>query len=298
MDNLIKFQNIKGKSESLLTVIVWDYNKGELENLVKKKLDLIKKIKDTVKRKMINDRLYNFLTFLEKEGSTLNNIYLVDDDVESYKLSKKEISTLKKYGIRNLYYENDDHFKIDYIIKLFTDFTFFKVGELNNKKLCIEEINSTKRLTLENKNISNQSELLDVSKNLDLLHGVSSMLKSLNSVVSTFNKKLSRDEILDEINKVIMKDNHKRLQNLIDNILNPSYDGKIFMGKKETDKFYDMYAIKNLFIYEKDYDEFIKNKEDINFEVTKIEELSVGDVGSTLSKSYGNFIGELYYAMS
>ena len=298
MDNLIKFQNIKGKSESLLTIIVWDYNKGELENLVKKKLDLIKKIKDTVKRKMINDRLYNFLTFLEKESSTLNNIYLVDDDVESYKLNKKEISTLKKYGIRNLYYENDDHFKIGYIIKLFTDFTFFKVGELNNKKLCIEEINSTKRLTLENKNISNQSELLDVSKNLDLLHGVSSMLKSLNSVVSTFNKKLSRDEILDEINKVIMKDNHKRLQNLIDNILNPSYDGKIFMGKKETDKFYDMYAIKNLFIYEKDYDEFIKNKEDINFEVTKIEELSVGDVGSTLSKSYGNFIGELYYAMS
>ena len=43
-----------------------------------------------------------------------------------------------------------------------------------------------------------------------------------------------------------MKDNHKKLQNLIDNILNPSYDGKIFIGKKETDKFYDMYAIKNI----------------------------------------------------
>ena len=298
MDNLIKFQNIKGKSESLLTVIVWDYKKGELENLVKKKLDLIKKIKDTVKRKIINDRLYNFLTFLEKEGSILNNIYLVDDDVESYNLNKKEISTLKKYGIRNLYYENDDHFKIDYIIKLFTDFTFFKVGELNNKKLCIEEINSTKRLTLENKNISNQCELLDISKNLDLLHGVSSILKNFSSNLNTFNKKLTRDEILDEINKVIMKENHKKLQNLIDNILNPSYDGKIFIGRKETDKFYDMYAIKTLFVHNDEYEKFFKSKEDINFEIVKIEELSVGDAGSVLSKSYGNYIGELYYAMS
>ena len=197
-----------------------------------------------------------------------------------------------------MYYENDDHFKIDYIIKLFTDFTFFKIGELNNKKLCIEEINSTKRLVIENKNISNQSELLDVTKSLDLLHGVSSLLKNFNTSTNTFNKKLTRDEILDEINKVIMMESHKNLQNLIDNILNPSYDGKIFIGKKETDKFYDMYAIKTLFVHVDEYEKFIKSKEDINFEVIKIDKLNVGDAGDVLSKSYGNYIGELYYAMS
>ena len=296
MDYLLEFKEIRDKSQSLSTILVWDYEKKELESYIKKRLELIKSIKDTVKRKIINDRLYNFLTHIEKDESKLNKIYLVGETVECINLTKENINVLKKYNKGNFYYICDDHYKIDYLYNLFTDFTFYKIGELNNKKLIIEEINLSKRLELESKNISNQTELIDYAKNLDLLHGVSGLLKNLKTDTINFNNKLNHYEILDEIDKIKMLESHKKLQELIDNILNPKYDGKIFFGENECKKYFEMYAIKTLFIHESKYEDFVNDNE-INFEIIKIGKIKNGDVSNTLVDSYDNFIGELYYAM-
>ena len=66
------------------------------------------------------------------------------------------------------------------------------------------------------------------------MHGNSTLLKGLVCDKPNFNKKLSPEEVVDEIEKIIIKVNQKRLEELLSNVVNPKYEDKIIFGGNET----------------------------------------------------------------
>ncbi len=299
MEDLLKLRNVKGKLDTMFTIIVYNYKKENFLAYLDKQLDSINnKMKDAFKKKLINDRIYDFKLNVESSApDMINFIYLVGDDLHKYELSKKEIKILTEYKIRTLYYEYDEKFQIDYIDKLFNDFTFYKVAELDKKCLTFYDMNSTKIKKINSESVNNQNELAEMSSNYDLVHGNSTLLKNFTCNKIFFNKRLSPDEVIDEIGKMIIKNDHNKLEDLFDNMTNPKYDNKIFLGGMETKKYTEMSLVKTLFIHESIYKRFLKHfSEYINFEIIEIKKLEPGDISTKLLNDYDKCIGELYYA--
>ena len=299
MEELLKLRNVKGKLDTMFTIIVYNYKKEDFIAYLDKQLESInKKMKDAYKKKLINDRMYDFKLNVESSApDMINFIYLVGDELYKYELSKKEIKILTEYKIRTLYYEYDEKFQIDYINNLFNDFTFYKIAELDKKTLTFYDMNSTKIKKLNSESVNNQNDLAEMSSKYDLVHGNSTLLKNFTCNKIFFNKRLSSDEVITEIEKMIIKKNHDKLEDLLDNMTNPKYDNKIFIGGKETKKYTEMSLVKTLFIHESIYRKFLKHySEYINFEIIEIKKLEPGDISTKLLNDYDKCIGELYYA--
>ena len=132
-----------------------------------------------------------------------------------------------------------------------------------------------------------------------MLHGNSTFLKNLTCDNLFFNKRLCDDELLEEVKKIIILENHSKIENLLSNITNPEYEDKIIFGGGETKKFTELSMISKLYIHESIYRKFMNVfKEYINFEVYEIKKLNHGDVSDTLKNDYDNCVGELYYKKS
>jgi len=299
MEDLLKLRKVRDKQDTVLTIIIYDHSKEQFITFLKKQLENIKKIKDSYKRKAINDRLYDFLTFIESNGpERINYIYLVGPEMHDIELTKKQVIMLKEYNIKNLFYEYSDRYNINYIDKLFNDFDFYKVAEIDKKKITFYDMNSTKIKKINSETVNNQADLLDNVSNFDLVHGNSTLLKGLVCDKPNFNKRLIPEEIVEEIEKIIIRTNHRKLDELLNNITNPKYEDKIIFGGNETKKYTEQSLIKTLFIHESVYKKFKRHYSDyINFEIVEIRKLEHGDISDKLLNDYNCCVGELYYAI-
>ena len=74
-------------------------------------------MKDSYKRKLANDLVYNFKCHVENEqNSQINKIYLVScDEINEFELTKKQINILKEYNKPKFFYKTSDKFMIDYM---------------------------------------------------------------------------------------------------------------------------------------------------------------------------------------
>lgn len=300
MESLFKLRKCRDKPDTLLTVIIHNYIKSEFINYLLDQLKSIQNIKSSFKRKLLNDRIYNFKCYMEEkiEDEKLNYIFLVGDEIHNFKLEDEHINILNEYKIRNLYYKFDDRYKINYVQDLFFNFEFYQVLEIDNKHISKYKINKTKKKKLDDFKINNMDELISLCNNIDLIHGKSSYLKNF-TLIRNYNQKLDDMEILEELDKITIERNHNKLKELIDNIKNPLYDGKIIFGGIETKKYTEMSMIKILFIHESIYKKFLRCYSDyINFEVIEIKKLENGDVSSFLKNDYSDCLGELYYSVT
>ena len=298
MDEIKSYRKVRGKKNSLITLIVYDTLKINLISFIDKQIESIQNIKDTFRRKIINDNLFNLKCRIESlSEDKIDKIYLISEEINCFDLTKKNIHTLREYNKPKIYYKTDERFEINYIIDLFTDFKFYKVLELDKKSGLFFEINSTKKKLIEKKTIGSQSELVDIlDSTINILHGNSTFLKNIICSNLFFNKRLSDDDLLDEINKMVIKENHEKLENLLANITNPEYEDKIIFGGKETKKYTELNMICKLYIHESIYKKFVNVfKQYINFEVIEVKKLSHGDISDQLKNDYGDCIGELYY---
>ena len=64
MESLNKYKKVRDTKELLITIIVFDHTKDNLLSFLSHRLELIKNIKDTFKRKKANDRVYNLKNIL------------------------------------------------------------------------------------------------------------------------------------------------------------------------------------------------------------------------------------------
>ena len=299
MDEIKKFRKVSGKQYSLITAIIYNESQEEVIKYINKRLELVQNVKDSYKRKLANDLVYNFKCHVENEqNSQINKIYLVScDEINEFELTKKQINILKEYNKPKFFYKTSDKFMIDYIVDLFTDFNFFKVLELNKKNVVEYDINPTKRKLVKKQNVNNQSELLEIiNSNIKLVHGTSTFLKNITTDILLFNRRLCDDDVLEEITKLIIIRDHNKLKDLLNNIINPEYENKIIFGGNETKQFTELSMISTLYIHESIYRRFInKYKDYINFPVIEIKKLQSGDISDSLKNDYNCCVGELYY---
>jgi len=299
MEELKKFRKFSGKQNSLITCYFYNKSKEEAINFISKQLDLVQNIKDSYKKKMANDLIYNFKCHIENEPtSNINMIYLVSpEEINSFNLSKDQINILKEYNKPEYLYDVSDTYNINYLEDLFTDFTFYKVYELDKKSITEYQIKSTKKKKIASKKVSNQTELVElIDKSVDLVHGTSTFLKNFNCEIINFNKRLSEEEVLEQIYKIKITNTHNDLRNLLDNITNPEYEDKIIFGGKETKKYTELSMLSKLYIHESIYKKFLNVfKEYINFSVVEVKKLESGDISDTLKNDYDKCIGELYF---
>jgi len=298
MKEILDFKNITDKPNTLISIVLYNYNTCEFIDFINHCLEKIKMMKNKFRQKTVNNRLFNLRCFIEdKNDEKLSSIILVNDEIYEYKLNKKELATLEEYNIRDLYFKYDEIFHIDYIYNLFNDFNFYNVYELCKKKLDIYNINSTKSIKLDTITINNQNELDDIISKADLVHGNSTYLKKIN-LDNVFNRKLCSIDIIDEINKIKTLSNHIKLRDILDGISDPKIVNKLIFGRKESRKYTRMSMLKILFIHENFYDIFTtKQKDYINFDIIQIKNLKHGDISSEFLSNYGGFIGELYYPL-
>ena len=137
MNDLEKYRNITDKYQSLFTILTYNTLLDDILGRLTNQLKIIQTIKSPYKRKYINDRLYKFICFLKEtdlsDKNKFNYIFLIGNTIEYIKLSKKQINILNEYNIVNYTFIFDDYFHIDYLIDLFTNFTFNDVIYLDKK---------------------------------------------------------------------------------------------------------------------------------------------------------------------
>jgi hypothetical protein len=307
MNDLEKYRNITDKYQSLFTILTYNTLLDDILGRLTNQLKIIQTIKSSYKRKYINDRLYKFICFLKEtdlsDKNKFNYIFLIDDTIEYIKLSKKQINILNEYNIINYTFIFDDYFHIDYLIDLFTNFTFNDVIYLDKKIGKHYLINTNKKKIINQFSCSKESDITQyISKNTlnkCLIHGQNTILKKLTvNNILVFNKKLNNDEIINAFMDEQMKENHKQLKKCFDMLLDKD-NHLVVYGKldKEIKEAIENYKIKKLFVH---IDVLSKlhqliSKEYFNFDVIEINSIDKNDIGKQLLVNYNGIIGISYY---
>jgi len=287
-----KYQNYSGKSGCCYSTYWIGFDKEEVINSLSEHLsNLNKKIKDSFKRKQANNIVFSFKSYLEEsELEKINHIFLFNQDlIEVFTLSKKQLKIAKEWELKNNYISYDDHFMVDYLHDLFDEETIYHILRLDNKKGFYQQITETKQRIIYEKDIKDIKDCKDVK--FDLIHGISSNLKEFKNSIK---KVLSKEELLDEINKRIMTLNHEEIEQILTNLTNPEWENKLVFGKKDISKSLQYSEIKTLFITSKKMKKIKKNL-DINFKVIIVDKLKSGDIGDIFKNNYDGLLGIKYF---
>ena len=302
MIKLKKYQNITDKFNSLFTLTVYDTKVNDFKFFLKEKLEKIQNISNNYKKKYLNDRLYNFILYIEdnyKDGDIINSLFLISNKINEHVLTE-ELEILKYFNIKNILYFNDEYYKVEFINDLFYNKDYKHVININNKNLKYFLITKTKSKLVEEIN-SSALDIIEYIKDkkikLCLIHGVSSSIKKLEIKHHLiFNKNLNNEEILDEFYKYHMNLLHRRLSETIDLIKNEKTLHRVIFGKDIINAI-NYNQIKTLFCspkkLKKVYETF--DNDLLNFEIIEIKSICNGDISERLRKDFNGIIGYTYY---
>lgn len=297
MNTLKEFESETDKFDSLYTFVLHNVDTESVSQHVKGLMDKVGTIKDTVKRKYLNDKLYSMVEWLGKAKiENFNNVVLLGKQIECIDLSKSNIALLKEFKISTIICRNGRQFDIEYLNNLFFDMKLYDVINIQNKQITHVKLNSTKH----KKVMSTDSSTFDIQeyvcsniKGVCLYHGVSSILKGLKYDM-VFTRQLEFDEILNEFNKLEEKHIHKKFQELLDMIQNEKKMHLVAFGVDIMKRDYD---IKTVFCIK---DKLAKvetyfKKKNLSPEIVVLSQLEPGDLFSTLKNDHQGIVGEFYY---
>lgn len=289
-----RIKNITDKFESVITTIFYDVDKETVLQTIEKKLEKVNTIKDRVKKKYLNDRIYEFREYVKQcKFDNMHYIFLVDKDIEQIELSKKDSNYLRENGIKPINIIFGKGYDTDFLTDVFLNDKYYDIIEINDKEFSYKQITKYKTKQLMNANVKKIDDILPENK--VLYHGVSSVLKSMKGNL-VYNKRLNRDEQLKKLRDDDMIENHKYLDQLFADFNNPKKQHRIKIGK-DLIKSINRMLIQTLFYHEskkdKLFDTFDNDK--LNFELVEIGKLEHGDISDTLLKDYSGFVGRSYY---
>ena len=300
--------NLTETHPTMITCIVYNYDIQTLINELYERLETIRNIKHPKIKKISNDRIYSLIQYIDKweKENKLNHIFLINEEIHEYKLSKKNIGTLKEFGMKNQIIYFEEKFKIEYLLDFFTNFNYYDVFEC--KKLQVNHINLTKTKSkiVKTSTCKNNEELsafiADNKSNKlspSIIHGESTLLKNIQLKHSVFNKRLRQEEIIDEFEKNEIIENHKKLEKVFDLLdderkLHLLIYGKI---KNEIKDAIEQYRVKELYCHV-DRVSIVKRQlpsEYYNFPIILIKKLKDGDISDKLLNDFRGVIGISYY---
>ena len=300
ISDLDNYTTIKGNHDSLFTIIIHNTDRQSFTSELKTRLKKCQNITNKFKKKLINDRIYSLICYIEelKSINTLNCVILVNSDIHLFHLTKKQISTLNDYSIKKINFIYDTVFHIDFIIDLFTNLDFNDVINVDKytAKHTIFNKNKKKELTTFNlqKDQSKATEqlseyILKQIKEKCILYGISPILKSISNkkIIEIINGNSSLEDLSPIFDKYYQEKSKLRIKEHSNKIILVDIDGVLAKWPERYIQFVNEREDTN-------FDNLI-DKSYINFEIIPITSYEKGDSGDILMTNYGGIIAIAYY---
>jgi len=311
MELLKQYKNVEETSDTLYTFIIHNITSLEVLLFIDSQIDRAKNIKNALKSKKINDRLFNLYKNIKdshKDDEKINCIYLVDNKIIKYKLTIDDSNIASTFKLHNIYMKNDIMFHIDFIIDFFTNFKFIYTLKIIRNELSIIKLNKNKEIIIETKKIaSNESqminEIIDNIKKYNnyndiiIIHGT----KNINELNNCIIKKdiLNKESIYSLYEDYNMTLNHRLLELKLNELNNEKTNTDLFVfGKmKDIRSEIELFTIKELYI---DINKLTKlrgllDESYLNFKIIEIRILNNNDIADQFMKNYNGIMAIKYF---
>lgn len=295
-----EYKSYSDKFDSMYTFIVHDKTYSDLLEYIHKMLDRIKSIKDTTKRKYLNDRVYTLSTYVDdkKSDNKVNSVILVGQELFEIPLNSSQKGVLVEYNIPSIIYFNQSKFNIDYIVDMFYNFSFRHVFRVKNTDIDHIQMNENKKKILMSTKLSKFDADEYIKKNVTgkcIFHGVSSFLKTLKLANShVYTNLLTNDEIFNIFEREETLSIHRSLEEVLGYVQNEKKSHLIKFGKDIIDS---AHKVKTLYC-SSDKIKRVNNffsKNSLNPEIIMVHSLEKGDIGTTLHDDYGGTVAVMHY---
>ena len=314
MEIIKEYTNIVENTDTLFSIIIYDKYFLDIVKYIEDQLEKSKKITNPLKKNKINNRLFNFLKYINdnyNESHIINSIFLINDKIIEYKLKSNEIETAITYNIPKIFIKNDYTFYIEYFIDLFYNFNFIYSIKINKNDLSIIKMNKNKEKNIENLKIMSEQKIYEIIdnirknnnyKDLIIIYGVSTIINKIDNIKNIIIKKelLGRFDLYNLYEDEIMKNNHILLEKKLDELKNENTNSDLYIFGKlkfEIKEAIESYSIKELYIEDKKLEKlktFIDNNF-LNFKIIPIKSLENFDIGYNFIKDYNGIMGIKYY---
>ena len=213
------------------TILIFDYKLDEILNLINKKIENInKKISDSHKKKIINDRLYKLKTTIEdnyNETTIVNEFIILKESIELFNITKKDKQFCKDWNFSKFMFIQNGididtydgtHESIEsFIYELISIDKVRSVFKFDKNTFYVNELDSTKTKTVENHSVNEEivNNLIDKYKPI-IIYGLNPLVKkmSINTTTSIIinYKNLSKNDVIESINKYEIKENQLKFK--------------------------------------------------------------------------------------
>lgn len=315
MNILKEYRYIEESTETLFSILIYDKKVCTVIKYFEDQLDKAKNISNITKKHKVNNRLFNFIKYLNEqyadENIIINNIFLIHEKLIKYDLTSNEIETAKTYNMFNIFLKVNTSFYIDYFIDFFYNFDFIYTIKINKSDMSTIKINKTKEKELECKKITNEQKLIDeieiIRKNHNykdyiIIYGNTSYFNKINNIkeVIIHNDFLNKEEVYNLYENKNMKKNHILLEKKLNELKNEKYNTDLYVFGKlkiEIKTAIETYMLKELYIEDKKYDKLktFVDKTYLNFNVITIKSIENGDIGEMFIKNYNGIMGIKYF---
>lgn len=311
MNKLKEYTNIGDSIETLYSIYIYNKKVKEVINYFEDELEKAKKINNPIKKNKINNRLFNFIKYLNnnyEEESLLNGIFLIHDKIIDYPLKKVEIEIAESYNFPKIFVKCDTKFLIDYFIDLFYNFNFIYAIKINSNEYSTIKLNSNKMKIIEHGKVNNEQKILELIENIRknenykdfiIVIGNTKIPSNMKNII--FSKDLlNNDSIYLLYEYEIMKENNILLKKRLDELKNENTNLDLFVFGKlkfEIKEAIESYALKELYIETKKLENLKKfiTDEFLNFKIIPIKSLDPGDDASIFIKDYNGLMGIKYF---
>lgn len=303
MEIFDKFKNIKGKFDSLFIFITHDITLDELKEKSKHQMELVKQIKDGMRRGVLCKRMYQMKLYLDeiKDKNIINSVFMVHEEIDEIILPKEWRETLIEFEVSNYIFKYGSEFDIEYLKDLFFNKEIVNVIHVNNNTINHYHLNSTKRKNIYKEEVKSPNIIQYIQdnniKDKCIIHGVSVALKNLkldNHII--LNKNLSDEEILKIHEKEKNIKIQKECEEWLNNLSHPKLGTKIVFGKDINIKIKERMLEKLYCSTEMCNKVKTVIPEDLQvFELIEVKTYEIGDIGDRLKKDFNGGMGILFY---
>jgi hypothetical protein len=296
----------KDKFESLYIFVIYEYSKEDIEEKFVKMYKLLDSLSDSKKRGFLKTRVYSFQKFItDKKEATINGIFLVDEDINEFKLEKYYLETLKMFNVSQFNYQYGKTFDIEWLKNLVLDRDYVNVMKVKNNDVTITKVTSSKQLQIYSDTVKSMNLLEIINNKIEkdkkfFVHGSSNAIKVFDKTkllppttkicIDILNKELTLEQQIDFIEESKYKQNVIELDNWLTKLLDPKEGHKIVFGKDilenaENGLIETIYCIESKNIY--------KHLDSVNIKLVK--SFKNFDSIFNFEKSYGGVLGIKYY---
>ena len=311
MNKLKEYISIEDNIETLYSIYIYNKKVKEVINYFEDELEKAKKINNPIKKNKINNRLFNFIKYLNdnyEEESLLNAIFLIHDKIILYELNKVEIEIAESYNFPKIFVKYDTKFLINYFIDLFYNLTFIYAIKINSNKYSTIKLNSNKMKIIEHGKVNNEQKIVELIENIRKNENYKDFIIVIGNIKIPSNIKniifskdlLNNDDLYSLYEYEIMKEYNILLRKRLDELKNENTNLDLFVFGKlkfEIKEAIESYALKELYIETKKLENLKRfiSDEFLNFKIIPIKSLENGDDASIFIRDYNGLMGIKYF---